>query len=221
MNELIVSKNESTMSTIEIAELTGKRHDHVLRDTRNMLIELYSEGVTNFGDTYIHPQNNEEYKIYRLPKREALILTTGYSIIQRAAIIDRWQELEAKQSPALPNYQEALRQLADQLDITQKQAILIKIQQPAVDFVDRYVEAKSSKCLSDVAKLLKHKPQAFFKLLADNDVIFKRGGSWVPYQRHIDIGRFTVTTGVSNGHAYDQTRVEPDGIVWLAKMFPA
>ncbi|WP_370558268.1 Rha family transcriptional regulator [Edwardsiella tarda] len=34
-----------TMSTREIAELTGKRHDHVLRDARNLLAELQSPKV--------------------------------------------------------------------------------------------------------------------------------------------------------------------------------
>jgi len=221
MNELTLN-NKQKMSSREMAVLTEIRHDNVKRTIETLAdkniiqlpqIEDYAIinglGITTYGKEYL------------VCKRDSYIIVAQLSPEMTARLVDRWQELEAKQSPALPNYQEALRQLADQLDITQKQAILIKIQQPAVDFVDRYVEAKSSKCLSDVAKLLKHKPQAFFKLLSDNDVIFKRGGSWVPYQRHIDIGRFTVTTGVSNGHAYDQTRVEPDGIVWLAKMFPA
>lgn len=30
-----------SMSSLEIAELTGKRHDNVLRDIKNMLSELY------------------------------------------------------------------------------------------------------------------------------------------------------------------------------------
>jgi len=95
----ISSKNGLlTMSSLEIAELTGKRHDHVMRDIRVILVELYVEGgVPKFGDTHINPQNGQAYPIFRLPKRETLILVSGYNVQMRAKIIDRWQELEAKE----------------------------------------------------------------------------------------------------------------------------
>jgi phage antirepressor YoqD-like protein len=63
------------------------------------------------------------------------------------------------------------------------------------------------------------KPREFIKKLAEDDVIFKRGSTWLPMQRHIDNGRFEVKTGESNGHAFNQTQVTPDGVAWLAKRY--
>lgn len=87
-----------TMSSLEIAGLTGKRHLHVLRDIRKMLAEL-GEGETRFGSTYLDGQG-KPHPAFNLPKRETLILVTGYSVPIRAAIIDRWQELETMVSQA-------------------------------------------------------------------------------------------------------------------------
>lgn len=39
MNEIVISE-QATMSSKEIAELTGKRHDHVLRDIDKMFSDL-------------------------------------------------------------------------------------------------------------------------------------------------------------------------------------
>lgn len=106
-----------TMSSREIAELCDKRHDNVLRDIRAMLVELYGEGgILNFEDTHTNPQNGQEYSVFLLPKRETLILVSGYNLKMRARIIDRWQQLEeeARQQYAVPkNMAEALRLAAD------------------------------------------------------------------------------------------------------------
>ncbi len=82
-----------TMSTLEIAGLTGKRHDHVLRDADKLLAEL-GIGAPNFGASYLTEQN-KTVRLLNLHKRECLILVSGYSVKMRARIIDRWLELEA------------------------------------------------------------------------------------------------------------------------------
>ena len=92
MNTLI--NTSATMSSREIAQLTGKDHRHVLADIRKMFEDL---GETSAGfsadlpDAYGRPQ-----PAFKLPKRETLILVSGYNVGMRAKIIDRWQELEAR-----------------------------------------------------------------------------------------------------------------------------
>ena len=90
------------MTSREIAEMTGKEHKHVMRDIGEMFSQMGDEGgASKFGRSYLSVQN-KLLPEFALPKRETLILVSGYSVIMRARIIDRWQELEAKQAPAIP-----------------------------------------------------------------------------------------------------------------------
>lgn len=96
MTELLEVK--STMSSLEIAELTGKQHAHVMRDIRNLLEQGVSQ--SNFGlSSYKQPQPNGGYKevaCYNLTKKGCLILASGYNAKLREKIIDRWEELETE-----------------------------------------------------------------------------------------------------------------------------
>lgn len=83
-----------TMSSLEIAELTGKRHADVMRDVRSMLIQLLGD-ERKFASVY-NDAKGEQRPCFNLPKRECLILVSGYDIKLRARIIDRWQELEER-----------------------------------------------------------------------------------------------------------------------------
>lgn len=122
-----------TMSTREIAELTGKRHDNVMADTRAVLEQL---GIHS-------PEFSGQYKdstgrtlpCFNLPKRETLILVSGYSVALRAKIIDRWQELEAVVAgPALPNFSDpAEAAMAWAQQYREKQALALQTQALALE----------------------------------------------------------------------------------------
>ena len=67
------------MSSREIAELTGKRHDHVLRDIEKMdahyeKLALPKVGVSNYKDP-----TGRTLKCYDLTKIQTFDLMTGYS----------------------------------------------------------------------------------------------------------------------------------------------
>ncbi|GLT02197.1 hypothetical protein GCM10007897_36020 [Sphingobium jiangsuense] len=188
----ITISTEQTMSTREIADLTGKRHDHVMRDTRKMLVELHGEGgVPKFGDTYRNPQNGQEYPIFHLPKRESLILVSGYDLTMRAAIIDRWQILEDRRSPtAMLSDPSSLRALL--LENVEKVIALeskVEEMRPAVEALDRISASEGSMTFTQAAKVLGVKRDTMTRWMVVNKWVYRQNGSWVAYQTHIQNGR--------------------------------
>ena len=134
MRDLTVT-TAATMSSREIAGLTGKRHDHVKRDIESMLAGLKID-APSFGGIYLDSMNREQTE-YQLPKRETLILVSGYSVELRAKIIDRWQELEAQQAPAIPQtFADALRLAADQQEQIAKLALENHQQAQKIDVLE-------------------------------------------------------------------------------------
>jgi phage regulator Rha-like protein len=89
---LALNSNQKTMSSLEIAKLTGKEHSKVMADIRRILDEA-EIGHAEFGGTYFSEQN-KQLSCYNLPRRECDLVVSGYSVPYRLAIIDRWQELE-------------------------------------------------------------------------------------------------------------------------------
>lgn len=220
---LSIARRAPTMTSREIAELVDSNH----ADVRRSIERLADRGVITLpplAEVSNSGPGPKTISVYLVGKRDSYVIVAQLSPEFTARLVDRWQELEAQAAPAFQvptSLSGALRLAAEQAELIEKQQAQLEAAAPAVAFVDRFVEAKSSKCLSDVAKLLGWKPQAFIAKLADDGVIFKRGGSWVPTQGHIDAGRFTVKTGESSGHAYQQTRVTPAGVEWLAKRMQA
>jgi phage regulator Rha-like protein len=83
----------ATMTSREIAELTGKNHSDVMRDIRNML-EGLGEDQSSFADIFFDSYNRPQ-PCFKLPQDETICLMTGYDPKARMAVIKRWKELES------------------------------------------------------------------------------------------------------------------------------
>ncbi|GIZ16361.1 Rha family transcriptional regulator [Capnocytophaga catalasegens] len=101
----LINTIEQTMSSREIARLTGKRHAHVIRDIREITLQFADcQRQPKFGlseytfkrQTYIN-QQGKELPEYQLNQKEVLLLVSGYNVVLRAAVINRWVELEKQQ----------------------------------------------------------------------------------------------------------------------------
>lgn len=228
MSDLTDPSSVQTMSSREIAELTGKRHDNVMRDIREMLGQLYCEGgVLKFEDTYRNAQNGQTYPVFNLPKRESLILVSGYDVHLRAKIIDRWQELESRERSdpmQMLNDPAAMRGLL----LTYSEKVLAQQEQietmaPKVQAFNRLAVADGSLCITDAAKVLQMPPRKLFDWLSRHHWIYRRHGtSWLGYSSKTQAGYLehkvtTVTGPDGNDRVREQVRITPAGLAKLGE----
>jgi phage antirepressor YoqD-like protein len=230
MNDLMIT--EPTMSSLEIATLTGKDHKHVLRDIRAMLGALTHNDSTMFingqpgrkvdpqsyqGVTVRYREDNGSVSEYLLPKRESLILVSGYDVILRSRIVDRWQELETQS--ALPkNYVEALEKLLDTVKYNQQlEAENIELA-PKAAITDRINNAEGLHDMNAAAKILGTGRTRLFELLRKEHILMDSNR---PYQTFVDRGYFVVKEHPYGGKnkVYAQTFVTGKGMVFLTKSF--
>ena len=89
MKDLTALNNDSlTMSSLEIAELTDKRHDNVLQDIERILEEV-GIGASIFKESYTSKQN-KKLPCYNLPLEYANLILDKYKGLAR--IPNRLQE---------------------------------------------------------------------------------------------------------------------------------
>ena len=216
----IMNKNSSvlTMSSREIADLVESRHDSVKRTIERLqdkgLIQLTPmvEVKNHLGQVVTE---------YQLIKRDTYVVVAQLSPEFTARLVDRWQELENQQMPQIPQtLSEALRLAADQAEQIERQNLLIEQQRPKVEFVQRYVEAGTTKSLRETAKILRVPERAMIDCLVGDGLLFRQSGNLLPYQKYHAKGLFDVKTGTTeHGHNYTQTRVTSKGIEYIASRY--
>ena len=211
-----------TMSSREIAELVGSRHSDVMRTIDRLLDKRVISGCT--PSAYTQEQNGQPYRQYLVCKRDSFVVVAQLCPEFTAALVDRWQELEAQVAKPV----ELSRMEILQLAMESEKARLLAVEQlaiaaPKAAFVDQYVEAAGSMSFRQVAKLLNANERQFRQMLLDKGVLYYLGGVLTPYSQHQEAGRFEVKTGTSetNGHAFSQARFTAKGVQWVAGLWAA
>lgn len=220
MNEIVnVSKSSASMTSREIADLVELRHDNVKRSIE----KLFDDHIISYPhfEYGIKAANGVAEKHYVICKRDTYVIVAQLSPAFTARLVDRWQELESSvvKSFVIPTtLSGALRLAAEQAETIEAQSLQIAAAKPAVEFVEKYVDATGSKGFRQVCKLLKVKENMFREFLRIKGIMYCLGGEWTPHAQHLDAGRFEVKAGKSdiNDHAFNSARFTPKGVAWVA-----
>lgn len=203
MDEIIKLGRTDTMTSLEIAEITGKKHAHVMRDIRS-LIEQGVNG-SNFGLVNYKDKKGEVRPMFELTPKGCLILASGYDALLREKIINKLEELEKnhrEQYQVPQSFSEALMLAAKQQEKIEQQLLALESKnkeivqlsatitemQPKVSYVDTILSSKETVTTTQIAQNYGQSAKAFNILLRNFGVQRKVGGQWILYAKYLPCG---------------------------------
>ena len=164
----IVGNDTQHMTSLEIAELTNKPHNDVLKAIRKMeeAWEKVTEGKFSLS-TYKDP-TGRTLPCYQLTKTECLYIATKFNDEARAKLVLRWEQLERqeqarRQQLCLPEPKEILR-LADHI-IGEGLRMM-------------NADAEDTLTATQVAKTFNMSVFDFNSVLSDMGIQYRQGGHW-------------------------------------------
>ena len=168
MTQIININKVQTMTSLEIAELTGKNHFDLMRAIRKMEPAWEKVNGCKFALVEYQDKKGELRPCYQLTKTECLYIATKFNDEARAKLVLRWQQLELaeqerRQQLCLPSPQKILA-LADNI-IGEGLRMLNE-------------EAEDTLTATQVAKTFNMKVYDFNAVLRDMGIQYRRGGRW-------------------------------------------
>lgn len=225
MEEIV---RKETMTSLEIAEVTGKRHSDVLEAIRNMESAWARVAQRKFPLGSYKDANNQSRPCYILNKTECLYVATKFNDEARAKLVLRWEELESqvrKSEIIMPNFSnpaEAARAWADQYEQRLKLEVKAREDAPKVEFFESVAESKDAVEMKAVSSTLNYVAvgrNKLFAILREQKVLQSNN---IPYQKYIDAGYFrTIETKKNCGtevRIFIKTLVYQKGLDYIRKL---
>ena len=223
MNLPILQSEVKTMSSREIADLCGARHNDVIATIER----LFSKGLLRESRKtlreYISPNGGRPTMVYDLTKTDTMKVVSGYNDEVRSRIIDRWQELENKELSKLEILQMALQSEQERIALENK----VEQLQPKADAYEILSGAKGSVSIRVASGELKVPEKKLIQWLLDNDWAYREGnrtdGKLLPHAHRKEQGYLelvsVVTYNTGEAVARSQTKVTQKGLARLAQIF--
>lgn len=219
MNDVQMLTNEQfgqqTMSSLEIAKLTGKPHNDVLKAIRAMepAWEEIAEG--KFSRSEYKDSTGRSLPCFELTKTECLYVATKFNDKARAKLIIRWEELEKKARTgmvALPNFEDPAEAamawakeyrekkiLAIENNTLQREKLLLQDEnfQLAAEnqelkgdhnYLDLIMRSRATLTVTQIAQDYGMSGKALNKVLAEMGIQYKNNGQWILYSKYKDGG---------------------------------
>ena len=184
--------NKTAMSSLELAQVTGKRHDHLLKSIRNMELAWQNVGNPKFGVSTYSDSSGKKNIMYSLNKEECLYVATKFNDEARAKVIMRWKALEESRDPL-----QLLKMAVHELEAKEQQILLqeqsIKEAAPKVEYCNKVLQSESTYVTNQIAKELGMSARSLNKRLKEFGVQYNQSGTWVLYKRY-------------EGHGYTKTK---------------
>lgn len=211
MNEISTIVNGDRMTSLQIAEITGKPHADVMKAIRKMEPAWSKINEGNFSLVEYKDKKGETRPCYSLNKEECLYIATKFNDEARAKLIKRWKELEEQhQKPSVPqNYLEALKSLVKAEEEKQQLALENKKQQeqiltiskanmelgnkitemlPKVSYYDKILQSNATMTVTQIAQDYGMSAMRLNKELESMRIQHKVRGQWILFAQFLEGG---------------------------------
>jgi anti-repressor protein len=191
-----------TMSSREIADLTGKLHKNVLTDCDRLNESYISLSMAKISAVNYKAENGQLYRECLLTKMQTLDLLTGYNIELRIKVNRRWEELERKSLDSITRKDLAkmLYESEEEKErlqaINHSQQLYIEESKPKTLFADSVTASENSILIAELAKIINQNgvdigQNRLFVWMRTNGYLGIRGDYYnQPTQRAMDLGLF-------------------------------
>lgn len=211
MNEISTIVDGDRMTSLQIAEITGKPHADVMKAIRKMEPAWSKINEGNFSLVEYKDKKGETRPCYSLNKEECLYIATKFNDEARAKLIKRWKELEEQhQKPSVPqNYLEALKSLVKSEEEKQQLALENKKQQetiltiskenmelgnkitdmlPKVSYYDKILQSNATMTITQIAQDYGMSAIKMNKELESMRIQHKMRGQWILFAQFLKGG---------------------------------